>query len=58
MSFSDLAEKYDLKKEYILFLKYVKLYLSIPEKWKNNIPSFHLQRSPPQLLRDSQRKLR
>ena len=46
LSFADLAQKYDLKNENELFLKYVKSYLSIPEKWENNIPFFHFQRTP------------
>ena len=40
LSFGDLAQKYDLRNENELFLKYVKLYLSIPEKWEGNISSF------------------
>ena len=46
MSFGDLAQKYDLRNENKLFLKYVKLYLSIPEKWEGNISSFQLQCTP------------
>ena len=41
LSFGDLAPKYDLKNENKPHLKYVKLYHSIPEKWENNITSFH-----------------
>ena len=40
LSFGDLAQKYDLRNENELFLKYVKLYLSIPEKWEGNISAF------------------
>ena len=46
LSFGDLDQKYDLKNENEPFLKYVKLYLSIPEKWDDNIPSFRFQRTP------------
>ena len=46
MSFGDLAQKYDLKNENELFFKYVKLYLFIPKKWEDKIPSFQFQRTP------------
>ena len=46
LSFGDLAQKYDLKNENKLFLKYVKLYISIPEKWEGDIPSFQFQLTP------------
>ena len=45
LSFGDLAQKFDLKKNNKLFFKYVKLYLSILEKWKDNIPPFYFQRT-------------
>ena len=50
LSFSDLAQKYDLKIENKLFFKYVKLYIFIPEKWENNIQSFHFHRTPSNYL--------
>ena len=40
LSYSDLAQKYDLKIENILFLMYVRLYLSISEKRKAIFHSF------------------
>ena len=43
LSFSDLAQKYDLKKDNRYILNDVKLYLSISEKWEGNISSFHFQ---------------
>ena len=46
LSFGNLAQKYDLKNESKLFFKYVKLYLSIPEKREDKIPSFQFQRTP------------
>ena len=46
LSFSDLTQKYDLKNENKHFLKNVKLYLFILEKWEGNIPSSHFQRTP------------
>ena len=51
LSFDDLAQKYDLKNEYELFSKYVKLYLSIAEKWESNIPPFCFQRTPNNYLK-------
>ena len=49
LSFSALAQKY-LKNQNKLFLKYVKLHLSIPENWNGNIPSSHFQRNPNNFL--------
>ena len=47
LSFGELAKKcMTLKMKMNFFLDYVKLYLSIPEKWEGNIPSFHFQRTP------------
>ena len=50
MSFRVLAQKYDFKDENKYFLKYVKLYIFVPEKWEGNIPSFHFQRTPSNYL--------
>ena len=46
LSFGDLAQKYDLRNENELFLKYVKLYLSISEKWEGKISSFQFHCTP------------
>ena len=39
-----------LKMKVNFFLKYVKLYIFIPEKWEGNNPSFHFQRTPSNYL--------